>query len=78
MLVSYAILRPISYLNLHVSVSISYGNMRCARLILCVNGLILTSLLKILEKRIFVVFFETKRRKKLVSNSLLTSTVRTS
>lgn len=41
-------------------------------------GLILTSLLKILEKRIFVVFFETKRRKKLVSNSLLTSTVRTS
>lgn len=64
MLVSYAILRPISYLNLHVSVSISYGNMRCARLILCVNGLILTSLLKILEKEYSWFFLKRNEEKK--------------
>lgn len=61
--VSYAILRPISYLNLHVSVSISYGNMRCARLILCVNGLILTSLLKILEKEYSWFFLKRNEEK---------------
>lgn len=59
-----AISRPVSYLNLHVSVSISYGNMRCARLILLRYGLILTSLLKILEKEYSSFFFLKRNEEK--------------